>query len=94
MRVSWTPRALAELEAIQDHIGQHNPTAAHRLVRRVFETANTLLSRNPLIGRKGQIAETRELVIAGTAYIVAYRVTSDQVEIAFVMHGARQWPEA
>ena len=94
MRVSWTPRALAELEAIQDHIGQDNPTAAHRLVRKVYETTNTLLGRNPLIGRKVQLPGTRELVIAGTAYIVAYRVTPDRVEIAFVMHGARQWPDA
>lgn len=46
-----------------------------------------------MIGRKGQIAGTRELVIAGTAYIAAYRIRAGHVEIIFVMHGARQWPD-
>jgi len=36
---------------------------------------------------------TRELVLADLGYIVAYRVRDEQVEILFVQHGARAWPE-
>ncbi|WP_372353143.1 type II toxin-antitoxin system RelE/ParE family toxin [Pararhizobium sp. YC-54] len=36
---------------------------------------------------------TRELVVPGTPYIAAYRVGETQIEILFVQHGARQWPE-
>jgi len=41
----------------------------------------------------GEIKGTRELVIPGTPYIVAYRVIDDQIEILFVQHGARKWPD-
>ncbi|WP_420043090.1 type II toxin-antitoxin system RelE/ParE family toxin [Agrobacterium tumefaciens] len=36
---------------------------------------------------------TRELVIPGLPYIVAYHVTEKQVEILFVQHAAREWPD-
>jgi len=35
----------------------------------------------------------RELVISGLPYIVAYRVTDRQIEVLFVQHTAREWPE-
>jgi len=46
-----------------------------------------------LIGRNGEIKGTRELVIPRIPYIVAYRVGDDRIEILFVQHGAREWPE-
>jgi toxin ParE1/3/4 len=51
------------------------------------------LSANPFIGRSGEIKGTRELVITGTPYVVAYRVTDTLVELLFVQHGAREWPD-
>ncbi|MGE7367549.1 type II toxin-antitoxin system RelE/ParE family toxin [Neorhizobium sp. NPDC001467] len=36
---------------------------------------------------------TRELVVAGTPYIVAYCVKNNRVEVLFVQHGARLWPD-
>jgi hypothetical protein len=51
------------------------------------------LAANPFIGRPGEIKGTREFVLAGTSYIVAYRVTDNQVEVLFVQHGAREWPD-
>ncbi|CAH2406917.1 hypothetical protein MES5069_550048 [Mesorhizobium escarrei] len=47
---------------------------------------------NPFIGRVGEINGTRELVISGTPYVVAYRVKDTQIEVLFVQHGAREWP--
>lgn len=52
-----------------------------------------LLSENPFIGRPGDIAGIRELVVSGTPYIVAYRVHDDHVDVLFVQHAARQWPD-
>ncbi|WP_375338337.1 type II toxin-antitoxin system RelE/ParE family toxin [Chelatococcus sambhunathii] len=51
-----------------------------------------MLSRNRFLGRRGDIEGTRELVVTGTPYIVAYRVTETRVELLFVQHGARDWP--
>ena len=93
MRVVWTRRALAELDRIQDHIAKDNPSAAYRTVRTIYDKVEALLSDNPLIGRKNQVTDARELVIAGTAYLVAYRVGPNRVEIVFVKHGKRQWPD-
>lgn len=93
MRVSWTRPALADLEQIEDFIAQDSPTVAYRLVSDLIGRTETLLSENPMIGRRGRAAGTRELVTPNTPYIVVYRVT-DLVEILAVMHGAREWPES
>lgn len=92
MRIVWTRRYLTELEGIGDYIAQHNPRAAARVVNEIHTKTARLLSANPFIGRIGEIAGTRELVISGTPYVVAYRVKDTAIEILFVQHGARQWP--
>lgn len=92
MRIVWTRRYLSELEAIGDYIAEHNPRAAVRVMGDIHRKTGQLLSANPFIGRRGEIRDTRELVIPGTPYIVAYRVTDTHVEVLFV-HGARQWPD-
>ena len=92
MRVVWTRAALEGLETITDYVAQHNLAAALRLVDDIPERTNALLADNPMIGRVGRVAGTRELVLSGTPYIVAYQ-GSDQVDVLAVMHGARQWPE-
>jgi toxin ParE1/3/4 len=47
----------------------------------------------PHIGKPGRVPGTRELIIAGTPYIIPYQVSGDQLQILRVYHGARQWPE-
>lgn len=93
MRLVWTTRYLRELEAIGDYIAERNPRAAVRVVNDIHGKTERLLSANPFIGRRGEIRGTRELVITGTPYLVAYRVTDAQVEVLFVQHGAREWPD-
>ncbi len=93
MRIVWTNRYLLELARIGDYIATRNPRAAARIVNDIHAKTHRLLSDNPFIGRRGEIKGTRELVIPGTPYIVAYRVEDTQIEILFVQHGAREWPE-
>ena len=92
MDVVWTTPALSDLDQIQDFIGRDSPAAAYRVTSSIIGKAARLLADNPMIGRRGRVNGTRELVIAGTAYIVVYRVKQD-VEILAVVHGAREWPE-
>jgi len=40
------------------------------------------------------VAGTRELVIPGTPFLVAYRVSSGYVDVVAILHGAWQWPTA
>ena len=93
MRIVSTRRYLRELARIGDYIGHYNPRAAARVVNDIHSKTHGLLTANPFIGRNGEIRGTRELVIPGTPYIVAYRVGDAQIEILFVQHGAREWPE-
>ena len=92
MRVRWTVPALDNLDSIQDYIAERNPAAASRLVNDILDRTDTLLSGNPEMGRPGRVADTRELVLPGTSYVVAYRLR-EAVEILAVMHGAREWPD-
>ncbi|WJH40914.1 type II toxin-antitoxin system RelE/ParE family toxin [Aliirhizobium terrae] len=93
MKIHWTRRYLIELQAIGDYIAERNPRAAGRVVNEIHSKTATLLSANPFIGRPGEIVGTRELVVSGTPYVVAYRVNDDRVEVLFVQHGARLWPD-
>ena len=88
----WSPRATAELVAIELYLNQRNPTAAVRLVDRIL-LAVRRLDEFPSIGREGRVAGTPELVIIRTRYVVAYRLSPEGVEILTIRHGARQWPD-
>jgi toxin ParE1/3/4 len=52
-----------------------------------------ILARHPFAGRKGRVPDTRELVISGTPFLVAYRIEKKEVRILAVLHAAREWPE-
>ena len=91
MKIRWMPLAEQDLEAAYEYVRQDNPKAASRLVARVFQAVE-MLSRNPSAGHTGRVPATRELSIAHTPYIVAYRHTQDEIQILAVIHGARRWP--
>jgi toxin ParE1/3/4 len=78
---------------LHDYIAADNPEAARRMVSRIREAA-AYLRQAPYMGRPGRVADTRELSIAGTAYIVAYLVETSEIHIVAVIHGSRQWPES
>lgn len=91
MRLRWTAPALRDLEAIGDHIARENPAAAARIVTAILDEADKLATF-PGMGRPGRVPGTRELVVAGTAFIAPYRVLDAAVEVLAVFHGSRRWP--
>ena len=93
MRLRWTRLAESDLEAIGDYIGQDSPAAAARVVLELLDQAETVLSRNPAIGRPGRVLGTREFVIAGLPYVIAYRVREKDLEVLRVLHTSRRWPD-
>ena len=87
------PRLYARrLEDIYEHIAADNPAAAPRAIEQI-RSAVERLREFPAIGRPGRVAGTRELVVAGTPYIVPYRVAADVVQIITVLHSAQRWPD-
>jgi toxin ParE1/3/4 len=61
------------------------------MLERIF-SAIEVLERHPEAGRRGRVPGTRELVILGTPFLVAYRVTGKGIDILALLHGARKWP--
>jgi toxin ParE1/3/4 len=93
LRIVWSRPAEHDLDAIAAYVAQDDPIAAARLVLRILHGSNDHLTEHPHLGQPGRIAGSRELVIAGTPYIVVYRVRRGVVEILRVLHGAQRWPE-
>ena len=92
MRLRWTRRAERDLDEIAEYIGQDHPAAAVRVVLELIEHVETAVPRHPAIGRPGRVLGTRELVIAGLPYIIAYRIRGRDVEVLRVLHTSRRWP--
>jgi len=92
LKIFWLEKAAIDLEQAYEFILFDNPPAAKNEVNKVLQAVQ-LLSMNPALGKAGRVAKTRELVVAGTPYIVIYRAKGNHLEILRIFHGARQWPE-
>lgn len=93
-RLIWTEPALADLEAIADYIALDNPSAACRLVQRVFDRVERL-ERFPTSGRRPpELPHTSYREVVVTPCRVFYRVEGDAVFLLYVMraeHLLRRW---
>lgn len=92
MKLVWTERSRAHLTALHDHIAAEDPAAATGVATRIVDLVGTLLREHPQSGRPGRVAGTRELVITGTPYLVAYETNDETITILAVLHSARRWP--
>ena len=93
MRIVWSRGALADLGEIERYITSANPEAARAVKDRIRERVGHL-AQMPGAGRLGRVPDTRELVIAGLPYVVAYAVDETWIRIVAVIHAARRSPEA
>ena len=91
MKLEWHPLARADLVALITYIATNDPDAAYR-VHDEFHRQIQVLAVYPEIGRPGRVRGTRELVLTGLPYIVAYRVGAAVVSILRILHGAERWP--
>lgn len=92
MKIVWSPRAVEHLIAIRAFIAKDSPDAAQAVAAKIIASVEQL-ALYPNRGRAGRIPGTRELVIAGTAYVLPYRVRAERLEIIAVFHGRQRWPE-
>lgn len=92
MRIAWHRKARQDLRHVRVYIARDNPQAAAHVARSILQAVERLPG-NPAIGRPGRVMDTRELVIAGTPYVVPYRVIGDVIVILRVLHGAQKWPD-
>jgi toxin ParE1/3/4 len=93
VRVVWSPQSINDISALRAFIAVESPVAAKRISLRIVDTVESLLSFNPEAGRKGRVPKTRELVVARTPFVVAYRINDTTIEVLRVFHGSRRWPD-
>ena len=91
MILRWTPRAVADLEEIADYLLSVHPPAWDRLIDRVERTLEYLL-QFPHMGKTGMVAGTREFVLAGTPYILVFRLKGEVLQLLSVRDGRMQPP--
>ncbi len=91
MKVEWLPIAERNRQNQIAYVAERNPSAALD-IGDAIESSVLRLSSHPHSGRLGRIAGTRELVLPGTPYVIAYRVEGDSIVILRLLHGAQQWP--
>ncbi len=94
LNVRKLPQAINDLSSHAEYIGLDSPAAAWRFLQAAEDTFERL-SRNPELGAVGEfrspeLAEMRRWRIhLFTNYLVFYRVRSDCIEIAHIVHGSR-----
>jgi len=92
VRLEWTRAASSDLDSVEQFISRDNPSAAIGTILEIIRHVGAL-AEHPGIGRPGRVEGTRELVIAGLPYVVAYLHRDDIVTVLRVLHGAMKWPE-
>jgi addiction module RelE/StbE family toxin len=91
VRIRWTRPALRDVSDILAYVAERDVRAAAALAESIERRVDPL-REHPASGRSGRVAGTRELVISGLPYIVAYRVSRSDIEVLAVRHAARLWP--
>ena len=92
-RLVWSPRSLADLEAIREHIASDSELYAGLVVSRLVAAPGRLLEflelgrMVPEFGRPN----LRELIVR--PYRLVYRLQGDVIEVVTVFHAARMFPE-
>jgi plasmid stabilization system protein ParE len=92
MKARFSVRAIRTMTSIWDYIAEENPESASRLLRRIVDSTFRL-EHFPYSVRTGELQNTRELIVVGSSYKVAYRIVDDVILILAVIHTSRRWPK-
>jgi toxin ParE1/3/4 len=92
VRLEWTRAASRDLDRVEQYISRDNPPAAIDTVLEIIQHVG-MVADHPGLGRPGRVDGTRELIIAGLPYVVAYLHRGDTVTVLRILHGAMKWPK-
>lgn len=84
-QLKWSHFSRENVAGIRDYLLLRNPVWASNVLDEIRETARNLIDF-PLIGKKGQRAGTRVLVVKKYPYKIVYRVTAQSVIVVAVYH--------
>ena len=89
-QVIWTEPAILDLDAIAEYIALDKPSAAVRLVHKVFSSTDRL-EQFPESGRKPpELNNSRYLEVIVKPCRIFYRIEGDKIYIIYVMRSERK----
>jgi toxin ParE1/3/4 len=87
-RVTRDRAAQRDLDEIWDYIAQESVAAANRLIDMIVETCNRLALQSEMGRLRPELASNLRSFTVGN-YVIFYRPTQDGIEVARMLHGAR-----
>jgi toxin ParE1/3/4 len=93
MKIELAPSAQQELLRLDDYLAERSPAKADHVLDQIYDAIESL-HQFPLIGGQGRVADTREVVVSSTAYLLTYRLEGETLQILAVLHGTRRWPRS
>jgi plasmid stabilization system protein ParE len=88
VKLRYTPRAAAELDAVLDYIGTRSPKGARHVQARIQAIIDLLL-QHPRAGRLTSKRGLRRMVVSPYPFLIFYQATEDEIVIHGVRHTAR-----
>jgi toxin ParE1/3/4 len=95
VKLEFTDAAEAGLADAYAYYAARSGPAADDVIGAILHASNGLLLF-PLIGKPGEVPETRERLVGRYPYRIVYHIDrhAEVIEIWRVLHSARQWPPA
>ncbi|MFY9642879.1 MAG: type II toxin-antitoxin system RelE/ParE family toxin [Rhodomicrobium sp.] len=88
MILSYTPRALRDLERIAAYLGEHNRASMQRILAAIKHSIG-YLQDYPELGKPVRGAQ-RRIPVPRSSYLVYYRIAGEEVLILHVRDGRRR----
>ncbi len=86
----WADAAKTDLLAIADYYDAIDPRIGQRMLASIVD-APRLLRERPLIGPSVGLHGLRKWSVRRTPFVLLYRVTPTEIEVARVLHAAQNW---
>ena len=89
MRLSFSPKAAADLEEIGDYIARDHPSRALSFVDEIQAHCRRIAERPEAFPSREDLALGLRMAVHGR-YLILFRVLSDAVRVERIVHGARR----
>lgn len=86
--VRWALRAQQDFDHVSGYYAAIDPDVAERIARQILD-ATAMLATLPLAGPVALSGDRRKWRVAGTPYIIFYRVAGEHIRILRVLHATQ-----
>jgi toxin ParE1/3/4 len=93
LKLSLSPRATRDLEAIGDYIGSDNPARAVSFIREIRQQFRRIARLPAAYPARDDLAAGLRMSVHGK-YLILFRVVNKTVRVERIIHGARNLRDA